>query len=264
MAQAQLDKLLDIMRQLRDPETGCPWDKEQSFSSIVPYTIEETYEVAEAIFNGNMAEIKDELGDLLFQVVFYAQLGSEQGDFDFTDIVQALSEKLVRRHPHVFCNVPARESVDLSQQWEQIKSQERRAKGIGRDNSILANVSQGLSPLLRAEKLQKKCATVGFDWSEFPPVVDKIHEEIEEVLVEVNAENVDQQAVEEEVGDLMFSVVNLARFCNVNPESALIKANSKFEKRFRKVEALLKEQGSNLEESSLEQMEAAWGQIKKQ
>ncbi|WP_158971374.1 nucleoside triphosphate pyrophosphohydrolase [Paraglaciecola sp. L3A3] len=261
--QSQLDKLLQIMQQLRDPENGCPWDKEQTFESIVPHTIEETYEVADAIFNGDMSEIKDELGDLLFQVVFYAQLGKEQGDFEFDDIAQAINDKLIRRHPHVFSESQAEQNIDLSAQWEQIKSEERKVKGLAADSSILANVTQGLSPLTRANKLQQKCSKVGFDWNELPPVVDKIHEEIAEVLAEVNAPKINQQAVEEEIGDLMFAVVNLARHCKVNPETALIRANSKFEKRFRQVENLIEKQGSSVENSSLEEMEAAWVKIKK-
>lgn len=258
----QLQRLLNIMQQLRDPDTGCPWDKEQSFESIIPYTIEETYEVAEAILQGDKADIKDELGDLLFQVVFYAELGKEQGDFEFEDIAQGICDKLVRRHPHVFATEQVNTQVDLSQQWEKIKAEERQAKGQELDSSVLANVSHGLTPLLRANKLQKKCAKVGFDWTELGPVVDKVHEEIDEVLAEVNADEVNQHAVEEEVGDLLFAVVNLARHAKVDPEMALIKANNKFEKRFRAVEQLIKQQGSSLESSSLNEMEQVWRQIK--
>ena len=243
----QLSRLLEIIERLRDPETGCPWDQKQSFESIVPHTIEETYEVADAIFSGDMHDIKDELGDLLFQVVFYAQLGKEQGDFDFEDIAKAISDKLIRRHPHVFDEsdeADVSEGLDLNEggsdeklhktqdelnnQWEQIKAQERASKNQELDTSTLANIPQGMTPLLRAQKLQKKCSKVGFDWTELPPVVDKIHEEIEEVLAEVNVSEPDQQAVEEEIGDLLFAVVNLARHTSVNAETALIKANRKF------------------------------------
>lgn len=268
----QLQRLLGIMQQLRDPDTGCPWDKAQNFESIIPCTIEETYEVVEAILRGDKADIKDELGDLLFQVVFYAELAKEQGDFEFEDIAQAISDKLVRRHPHVFETEHKTTQVDLSelamatpslaQQWEQIKAQERKAKGQDTDDSVLANVTHGLTPLLRANKLQKKCAKVGFDWKELPPVIDKIHEEIEEVLVEINADEINQHAVEDEIGDLLFAVVNLARHAKVNPEVALIKANNKFEKRFRQVEILVKQQGGCLESSSLEEMEQAWTEVK--
>jgi|TARA_B110000503_G_C7150047_1_gene414752 ATP diphosphatase len=270
----QLLRLLEIMQQLRSPKTGCPWDQKQSFESIVPHTIEETYEVADAIFSGDMQNIKDELGDLLFQIVFYAQLGKEQGDFDFEDIAKAISDKLIRRHPHVFepsyisdaiklkiendCNTQDK----LKNQWEQIKAQERASKNEEQDTSTLANIPQGMTPLLRAQKIQKKCSNVGFDWTELPPVVAKIYEEIEEVLVEVNASEPDQQAVEEEIGDLLFAVVNLARHTSVNAESALIKANRKFEKRFRLVEQEIEKQGLSMESASHQQMEAAWQHIK--
>lgn len=261
------------MQQLRDPITGCPWDQQQSFESIVPHTIEETYEVVDAILSGNMHDIKDELGDLLFQIVFYAQLAKEQGDFDFEDIAQAISDKLIRRHPHVF-NVSGvieltiqnklRTQDELNTQWEQIKAQEQAAKNQELDISVLANIPQGMTPLLRAQKIQKKCSKVGFDWTELAPVVDKIYEEIEEVLAEVNVSEPNQQAVEEEVGDLLFAVVNLARHTSVNAETALIKANRKFEKRFRLVEQAIESQGLSMQSASTQQMEAAWQQIKKQ
>jgi ATP diphosphatase len=250
------------MQQLRDPETGCPWDQKQNFASIVPHTIEETYEVADAIFSGNMADIKDELGDLLFQIVFYAQLAKEQGDFDFEQIAQAISDKLVRRHPHVFQTTELKTDDELNLQWEKIKQQERDLAGKANDSSILANIPEGMTPLLRAQKIQKKCAAVGFDWSELPPVVDKIYEEIAEVMAEVNASEPDQQAVEEEIGDLLFAVVNLARHTSVNAETALIKANRKFEKRFRQVEQVMEKKGLSMQAASLQQMEAAWQHIK--
>jgi ATP diphosphatase len=269
----ELSRLLNIMQQLRDPKTGCPWDQKQNFASIVPHTIEETYEVADAIFSGNMADIKDELGDLLFQVVFYAQLGKEQGEFDFEDIAKAISDKLLRRHPHVFdasheCDATKLKDNEhntqdeLNNQWEQIKAQERATKNKALDTSTLANIPQGMTPLLRAQKIQKKCSKVGFDWTELPPVVDKIYEEIEEVLAEVNVSEPDQQAVEEEIGDLLFAVVNLARHTSVNAETALIKANRKFEKRFRQVEQVIEKQGLRMESANIQQMEAAWQQIK--
>jgi ATP diphosphatase len=270
---SQLTRLLAIMQQLRDPITGCPWDQQQSFESIVPHTIEETYEVVDAILSGNMHDIKDELGDLLFQIVFYAQLAKEQGDFDFEDIAQAISDKLIRRHPHVF-NVSGvieltiqnklRTQDELNTQWEQIKAQEQAVKNQELDISVLANIPQGMTPLLRAQKIQKKCSKVGFDWTELAPVVDKIYEEIEEVLAEVNVSEPNQQAVEEEVGDLLFAVVNLARHTSVNAETALIKANRKFEKRFRLVEQAIESQGLSMQSASTQQMEAAWQQIKKQ
>jgi ATP diphosphatase len=268
---SQLSRLLEIMQQLRSPETGCPWDQQQNFESIVPHTIEETYEVADAIFSGNMQDIKDELGDLLFQIVFYAQLGKEQGDFDFEDIAQGISDKLVRRHPHVFdvsgvggvAEKHHKTQDELNNQWQQIKAQERVNKNQALDISTLANIPQGMTPLLRAQKMQKKCSKIGFDWTELPPVVAKIHEEIEEVLAEVNASEPNQQAVEEEVGDLLFAVVNLARHTSVNAETALIKANRKFEKRFRQVEKIIEKQGLSIESADMQQMEAAWQHIKK-
>lgn len=267
----QVSRLLKIMQQLRDPKTGCPWDQKQNFTSIVPHTIEETYEVVEAILSGNMLDIKDELGDLLFQIVFYAQLAQEQQQFDFEDIAQTISDKLVRRHPHVFHSADKgavneadiKSEQQLNQQWENIKQQEREASGKPIDDSTLANIPKGMTPLLRAQKIQKKCANVGFDWTELPPVVDKIHEEIEEVLAEINTPEPNQLAIEEEIGDLLFAVVNLARHSSVNAETALIKANRKFEKRFRKVEQEIDNQGMNMHDASLQQMEAAWQKIKK-
>lgn len=270
---SQLTRLLAIIQQLRDPITGCPWDQQQSFESIVPHTIEETYEVVDAILSGNMHDIKDELGDLLFQIVFYAQLAKEQGDFDFEDIAQVISDKLIRRHPHVFdvsgvteltTQNKLRTQDELNNQWEQIKAQEQAAKNQEPDISVLANIPQGMTPLLRAQKIQKKCSKVGFDWTELAPVVDKIHEEIEEVLAEVNVLEPNQQAVEEEIGDLLFAVVNLARHTSVNAETALIKANRKFEKRFRLVEQAIESQGLSMQSANTQQMEAAWQQIKKQ
>jgi len=258
----QLTRLLNIMQQLRDPKTGCPWDQKQTFASIVPHTIEETYEVADAIFSGNMAEIKDELGDLLFQIVFYAQLAKEQGNFEFEDIAQAISDKLVRRHTHVFQTTELKTDDELNLQWEKIKLQEQEVAARPNDKSVLANIPIGMTPLLRAQKIQKKCSKVGFDWTEIPPVVDKIHEEIEEVLAEVNVSEPNQQAVEEEIGDLLFAVVNLARHTSVNAETALIKANRKFEKRFRQVEQVIEEQGLSMASADMQQMEAAWQLIK--
>lgn len=266
---AQLSRLMDIMQQLRSPDGGCPWDLKQNFKTLIPYTIEETYEVADAIISGDMHGIKDELGDLLFQIVFYAQLGKEQGDFDFEDVAQAISDKLIRRHPHVFdvkenSNNKSHKTADeLNNQWEQIKAQERATKNQPLDTSLLANIPQGMTPLLRAQKIQKKCAKVGFDWTELPPVVDKIHEEIAEVLAEVNAPEPNQQAIEEEVGDLLFAAVNLARHTSVNAETALIKANHKFEKRFRQVEQVIDKQGLTIDTATMEQMEAAWQVVKK-
>lgn len=258
----QVTKLLDIMTKLRDPESGCPWDKQQDFASIVPYTIEEAYEVADAIENGDMDDVKDELGDLLFQVVFYAQLGKEQRLFDFEAIAETISDKLIRRHPHVFADEAAPSTEQLVANWETIKKQERDTKIGPKDRSILANVPSGLSPLIRAQKLQKKCAKVGFDWTEIEPVVEKIEEEIQEVLEEVNQTNPVATRIEEEVGDLLFAAVNLSRHINVDAETALRKANRKFEKRFRAVETELHKQSIPFDQASLEQMELIWQEVK--
>ena len=258
----QVARLLEVMDRLRDPETGCPWDQQQSFASIVPHTLEEAYEVADAIEHGTMADIKDELGDLLFQVVFYAQLGKEQGEFDFEAIAQGISDKLIRRHPHVFANNKGKTDEQLHLQWEQVKGQERLAKGLVEDHSVLANIPVGMAPLIRAQKLQKKCAKVGFDWPELGPVVDKIQEEIQEVMDEVLAQEPDQQAIEEEIGDLLFSVVNLSRHLKVDAETALRKANRKFEGRFRKVEQVFAKRAIDLPDATLGEMEAVWQEIK--
>jgi len=258
-----LANLLKTMEVLRDPLVGCSWDKQQTFTSIVPHTIEEAYEVADAIASGDMAAVKDELGDLLFQVVFYAQLGKEQNEFDFAGICQQLNGKLIRRHPHVFEKSTELSPAALNVQWEQIKAQERAIKQELSDNSVLAHIPKGMAPLQRAQKIQKKCAVVGFDWETLPPVVDKIHEEIQEVLDEINGPQPNQHAIEEEIGDLLFAVVNLARHAKVDAESALLKANLKFEKRFRAVEDILNQQGG-IEAASLDEMETAWQQVKQQ
>ena len=255
-------KLLRVMEQLRDPQTGCPWDKQQTFDTIVPFTIEEAYEVADAIEHGNMTDIKDELGDLLFQVVFYAQLGREQNEFDFEAIAGTVAEKLIRRHPHVFSDANVNSTQEVKLNWEAIKRQEREAKGQVEDQSVLANIPKGMAPIPRAHKIQKRCAKVGFDWPELTPVVDKIQEEIEEVLEEAGREHVDHEALTSEVGDLMFAVVNLARHLNVDAEAALRATNNKFEKRFRAVETHFQQGGGSLQEASLEEMEAVWQKVK--
>lgn len=258
----QVNRLLEIMVKLRDPESGCPWDRQQSFASIVPYTIEEAYEVADAIENGDMDEVKDELGDLLFQVVFYAQLGKEQQIFDFEAIAQAISDKLIRRHPHIFSESANQNAEQVQSSWESIKEQEREAKSGTTDNSVLANVPAALSPLIRAQKLQKQCAKVGFDWTEITPVVEKVEEEIQEVMEEVNQATPNAVRIEEEIGDLLFAVVNLSRHLNVDAETALRKANRKFEKRFRAVETELHRQSIPFEQATLEQMELVWQEVK--
>lgn len=260
--ESSIEKLRWIMAQLRNPQTGCPWDLKQTFNSIIPFTIEEAYEVADAIEDGDMQEVKGELGDLLFQVIFYAQLAQEKNDFDFDEVVDAICQKLVRRHPHVFGGQDNLTEAQVNKNWEAIKHLERKAKGQDSSSSILANIPNGMAPLIRAMKLQKACAKVGFDWQQLAPVVDKVREEIDEVLEEVENTERNQAAIEEEIGDLLFAVVNFSRHVNVDAETALRKANRKFENRFRKVEQYFEEQQMPLKEATLDEMEAVWQKIK--
>ena len=261
-SESALSELLSIMRTLRDPKHGCDWDKQQTFASIVPYTIEEAYEVADAIDKGDMADIRDELGDLLFQVVFYAQMAQEQEAFAFDDVVKGICAKLRRRHPHIFADESGSVASVEEGQWEKIKAQERMAAGKSTDNSILAHVPKGMSPLHRAQKLQQKCAKSGFDWPELQPVLDKLQEEIEEVMAEVDAPNPEQAAIEDEIGDVLFSVVNLARHVNVDAQTALRRASNKFEQRFRQVELIAQQKGQAVHETSLDELETFWQQAK--
>ena len=241
----QIDWLLKIMAQLRDPDGGCPWDVEQSFASIAPYTIEEAYEVADAIARGDMQALKDELGDLLFQVVFHARMAEEAGLFAFDDVAQAISAKMLRRHPHVFGNA---EKPD----WEALKAAER---GTGSDQSALAGVAIGLPALLRADKLQKRAARTGFDWPDEDGPKAKVTEEMAEIEAATT-----QDALEDEFGDLFFAVVNWARKRGIDPEAALRRANTKFETRFRGMEAIAGDAFSAL---SLDEKEDLWGQVKR-
>jgi ATP diphosphatase len=242
-----IQKLLDIMARLRDPENGCPWDVEQTFASIVPHTIEEAYEVAETIETGDMAALKDELGDLLFQVVFYAQMAKEAGDFDFGAVVDAVSDKMVRRHPHVFADAHIEDAEAQTAAWEDQKQQERNAEnGNAADDdgpapSALDGVITALPALSRAFKLQKRAARVGFDWPTPGPVVGKVREELAEVEAEIV--DGDPERLTDELGDLMFSCVNLARKLEIDPETALRFGNAKFERRFKRMEALLAADG---------------------
>ncbi|WP_318516238.1 nucleoside triphosphate pyrophosphohydrolase [Photobacterium leiognathi] len=257
---SQIEQLLTIMSQLRDPNRGCPWDLKQNFDSIVPYTLEEAYEVADAIEQRNWSDVKEELGDLLFQVIFYSQMAKEQGLFEFDDVVAGINEKLVRRHPHVFSDADFADEVAVKQNWEAEKAKERAEKE--QDPSLLANIPNALPALMRADKIQKRCANVGFDWDELAPVVDKVKEELDEVMDEVIQAVPEQQRIEEELGDLLFSVVNLSRHLNVKPELALQKANKKFEKRFRQVEKNVLEQGKLISQCSLSELDAEWNRVK--
>lgn len=257
----QIDRLLTIMQRLRDPENGCPWDREQTFASIAPHTLEETYEVLDAINREDFDDLRGELGDLLFQVVFYAQMGQEEGRFNFEDICRAISDKLERRHPHIFADGEAATSGEVLAKWEQIKIEERAQKA---QHSALDDIPEALPALMRAQKIQKRCSNVGFDWTTLGPVLDKVHEEIDEVMFEAKQAVVDEAKLEEEVGDLLFATVNLARHLGTKAEVALQKANRKFEVRFRKVEAIVAAQGLTMEQAGLEIMENAWQEVKRQ
>ncbi|MBM7037893.1 nucleoside triphosphate pyrophosphohydrolase [Vibrio ulleungensis] len=275
-----IEQLESIMAKLRDPKTGCPWDSKQTFETIVPHTIEETYEVADAIHSQDWAHLKEELGDLLFQVIFYAQMAKEQQWFDFSDVVETLNEKLVRRHPHVFDEQASRDLSDeqLNAQWQQIKQQEKALKatqalstesssetGVSKDaQSILDSIPASMPPLLRATKMQKACAKVGFDWDSLGPVVDKVQEEVQEVVDEAVQVDIDQDALELEIGDLLFAVVNLSRHLGKNPDQALLKANQKFESRFRKVEMMVQAESKTLKDYNLDQLDGFWNRVKQQ
>ena len=258
-----VSRLLNIMARLRDPERGCPWDLEQSFATIAPYTIEEAYEVAEAAERGDLAALKDELGDLLLQVVFHARMAEEAGTFAFEDVAVAIADKMIRRHPHVFGDAEVADAATQTVAWEEQKAAERRAKAAaeGRPESALDGVSVALPALTRAEKLQKRAARVGFDWPSLPPIFDKIDEEIAELRREIAA-GAAQDRVEDEVGDLLFAAVNLARRLAVDPEQALRRASRKFERRFRRVEASLAAAGKAPGAASLDEMEAEWQRAK--
>ncbi|HEI8866895.1 TPA: nucleoside triphosphate pyrophosphohydrolase [Serratia odorifera] len=255
-----LQRLLTIMKTLRDPDNGCPWDRQQTFASIAPYTLEETYEVLDAIERRDYADLRDELGDLLFQVVFYAQMGQEQGLFDFNDLCNAISDKLERRHPHIFGEAVADDAGTVAARWEQLKAGERAEKAL---HSVLDDIPAALPALMKAHKIQKRCASVGFDWHTLGPVLDKVYEEIDEVMHEAQQAVVDQQKLEEEIGDLLFATVNLSRHLGHKAETALQSANRKFERRFRQVETLIAQQGLTTSQATLEQMEQAWQQVKK-
>ncbi|WFC43970.1 nucleoside triphosphate pyrophosphohydrolase [Pseudoxanthomonas sp. SE1] len=265
-------RLLGIMARLRNPEGGCPWDLEQDFASIAPYTIEEAYEVADAIDRNDLPALKDELGDLLLQVVFHARMAEEQGAFAFGDVVDAICDKMVRRHPHVFSASTAPGQVasfaDAEAQtvnWEAIKAAERKAAG-EEDSSALAGVSRGLPEWQRAVKLQARAARVGFDWPDTAPVIDKLHEEIDEVRVELAADPSPERdaRLEDEIGDLLFVAANLARHAKVDVGGALRRANLKFERRFRAMEALAAEDETTMSALTLEQQEALWVRVKLQ
>jgi ATP diphosphatase len=248
------------MKTLRDPERGCPWDCKQSYQSIVPYTLEEVYEVIEAIENKDYDALKDELGDLLFQIVFYAQIASEEKRFEFVDIVNSINDKLTRRHPHVFADQSYRDEEQLHRQWERIKHQERKGKSeSAQPVSLMDDIPKLLPELKKAQKIQKRAAKHGFDWPDYRGVLDKIEEEINEIRTAIEHE--DPQNIEEEVGDLLFAVVNLARHLKVDADSALRRSNLKFIKRFRILEELANYQ---VDSYDLDALESFWQQAKVQ
>ena len=252
-----LQRLLEIMARLRDPDGGCPWDLEQSFATIVPYTIEEAYEVAEAIERGDRQALREELGDLLLQVVFHARMAEEEGAFAFADVAGTIADKMLRRHPHVFGDSAVPDAAAQTVAWEEQKARERAAKGA---KSALEGVGVALPALTRAEKIQSRAARVGFDWGAPRPILDKIEEEIAELRAELD--EADRARLEDELGDLLFAVVNLSRHLKVDPEASLRKAIYKFERRFRRVEALLEAAGITAEAAGLDEMERRWQQAK--
>jgi ATP diphosphatase len=256
-AEAELRRLLDIMAALRDPRTGCPWDKTQSFDTIAPYTIEEAYEVADAIAQRDFAALPDELGDLLFQIVYYARMAEEAGLFAFTDIAKAISDKMIRRHPHVFGDAAARDAAAQTVAWESQKSAERTAR---RQSGALAGVPIGLPALTRAVKLTNRAARVGFDWPDADQVLVKLDEEIRELRAELPA--ADPTRLKDEVGDLLFVLANLARKLDLDPETCLRHANDKFQRRFDAMERAFEAEAKSLSELSLDQMEVGWQQVK--
>ena len=253
-----LERLLAIMARLRDPKHGCPWDLEQSFKTIAPYTIEEAYEVADAIERNDMPALRDELGDLLFQVVFHSQMAKEQGAFDFDAVATAISDKMERRHPHVFGDASIESAQAQTVAWEEQKRRERAAK----HSSILADVPVALPALTRANKLGKRAAQVGFEWHDVHGALDKLEEEIHELKDEIGPET-NQAALTDELGDVLFCIVNVCRYLNVDPEVALRGANSKFERRFGYVENELRAQGRSPDEATLEEMDRLWDEGKR-
>ncbi|MBB4040798.1 ATP diphosphatase [Microvirga flocculans] len=263
---SDITRLLEIMAALRTPGTGCPWDLEQNFASIGPYTIEEAYEVVDAIERGDLADLRDELGDLLLQVVFHARMAEEQGAFAFGDVVEAITKKLIRRHPHVFGNLKDLSPEEVKSLWDSIKREEKEERRTARaemglppeahEAGFLGGIPTAMPALPRAHKLTAKAAKVGFDWPDSAQVIDKIHEELEEVK-EASATG-SRDRIEDEIGDLLFSVTNLARHFNIDPEQALRRTNAKFERRFKSVEETLARQGRSLDDATLDEMEQLW------
>lgn len=265
--QEALTQLLAVMKRLRDPETGCAWDIKQTFHTIAPFTVEEAYEVADAIERNDLADLKDELGDLLFQVVFHTQMASEAGEFTFDDVAQGIVDKMIRRHPHVFGEAVYDTEEDLKIAWEAIKSQERQEKQLkaseqpaDRATSALDGVARNLPALKRADKIQKRAARVGFDWPDIDPVWPKLDEEVGELREALNSGNLAD--IEDELGDLLFTVVNLARHCSVDSETALQRATQKFDQRFRRVEAMVNADERTMNTMTLAELDDLWNNAK--
>lgn len=257
-----IEELLDLMARLRDPQTGCPWDRAQTWRSLVPYTLEEAYEVADAIEQGDVAELREELGDLLFQIVFYSRIAEEEGHFDFADVAQGITDKMHRRHPHVFGDASDSDEESLRRAWEAAKADERSQKA-QQDESQMAGVARALPALVRAHKLQKRARDLGFDWPEVQGALDKTYEELAEV--EAAAAEGDSDHLAEELGDLLFTVANLVRLFGYQSEHLLRAANDKFERRFRAMEQRLAASGhTDLSRLTLEQLESAWSDVKEE
>jgi MazG family protein len=256
-----MTQLLEIMKRLRDPDTGCPWDQRQTYGSIVPYTLEEAYEVADAIQRGDMRELRDELGDLLFQIVFYSQIAREQGHFGFDDVANGICDKMIRRHPHVFADAEYADDEQLRQAWEAKKAEERDGRGVAEKTSQMDGVARALPALIRAEKLQKRAARVGFDWADARGAFDKTREELDEVQAEMDSG--DRSRLQDELGDLLFAMVNVVRLLGMDAEQALSRANEKFERRFRHMEQQLLSEGiEDMRKLSLQALDDAWEAVK--
>ena len=257
-----IQKLLDVMEKLRDPDEGCPWDKKQSLKSITPYTIEEAYEVSDAIKRCNMGDLKEELGDLLFQIIFYSQIAKEKQNFSFEDVVTSITNKMIERHPHVFGNDSDIDNIWSSTNWECQKESERLRKAENQEKTLSAldGVARALPALVRALKIQKRAARIGFDWVETHQVIDKVQEEFQELKIEI--ENKNKNAIKDEMGDLLFSIVNLARHLEIDPESALCFGTEKFERRFKRLEKYLAIRGQVPSKLQIEDLELAWKDIK--
>lgn len=258
---SSISRLLSIMARLRDPERGCPWDREQDFQTIAPYTIEEAYEVADAVERRDLDDLREELGDLLFQVVFHSQLAREQAAFDFDDVVNAICDKMERRHPHVFGDAVIDTAAAQTVAWEEQKRQERAADPA--QKGALADVPLSLPALTRANKLGKRAAQVGFQWNDVSGALDKVAEELDELKREIAAPTQQHTALEGELGDLLFTIVNVARYLEIDPEAALRRTNAKFERRFSYIERRLQEQGKRIENTSLAEMDALWEEGKR-